>query len=104
MIWTILKNYTLGFDDFAERARQFSLDHAHEVTGVSVQEIKDLALLMVNNKAVAIRTGVALERTANGGDAVRAIASFQHLLGLGGCRVEAYFNIHKAPFRLIAMR
>ena len=28
-----IKNYTLGFDDFAERARQFSLDHAHEVTG-----------------------------------------------------------------------
>ena len=76
-----IKNYTLGFDDFAERARQFSLDYAHEVTGVSVQEIKDLALLMVNNKAVAIRTGVALERTANGGDAVRAIASLPALTG-----------------------
>ena len=76
-----VKNYTLGFDDFSERARQFSLDYAHEVTGVQVQEIRDLALLMANNKAVAIRTGVALERTANGGDAVRAIASLPALTG-----------------------
>ena len=42
-----VNNYTLGFDDFSERARQFSLDYAHEVTGVPAQEIRDLAQLMV---------------------------------------------------------
>ena len=76
-----INKYTLGFDDFSERARQFSMKFASEITGVSAQEIRDLALLISKKKAVAIRTGVALERTANGGDAVRAIAALPTLTG-----------------------
>ena len=76
-----VNKYTLGFDKFSERARQFSMEFASEITGVSAQEIRDLALLMSKKKAVAIRTGVALERTANGGDAVRAIAALPALTG-----------------------
>ncbi|MEC7189954.1 MAG: molybdopterin-dependent oxidoreductase, partial [Pseudomonadota bacterium] len=76
-----VNKYTIGFDKFSERARQFSAEFASEITGVSAQEIRDLALLMSKKKAVAIRTGVALERTANGGDAVRAIAALPALTG-----------------------
>ena len=76
-----VNKYTLGFDKFSERARQFSMEFASEITGVSGQEIRDLAVLMSKKKALAIRTGVALERTANGGDAVRAIAALPALTG-----------------------
>ena len=76
-----VNKYTLGFDDFSERAGQFSLEFASEVTGVPAKEIRDLALLITKKKAVAIRTGVALERTANGGDAIRAIATLPALTG-----------------------
>ena len=61
-----------SFKEFSERAKQFDLALATRITGVSEDDIKDLALLISKNKAVGIRTGVALERTCNGGDAVRA--------------------------------
>ena len=76
-----ISNNTSGFREFSERAKQFNLALAARITGVSEDEIKDLALLISKNKAVGIRTGVALERTRNGGDAVRAIASISALIG-----------------------
>ena len=76
-----ISEYTIGFDDFTERVKLFDLNLASKITGIPTSQIRDLALLISKHKAVAIRTGVALERTANGGDAIRAIASLPALIG-----------------------
>jgi len=76
-----IKRYTKGFSKFAKRAQRFSIKSASEITGVPIKQIEQLSLLISRNKATAIRTGVGLERTRNGGDAIRAIASIPALTG-----------------------
>ncbi len=73
--------YTVGLSEFSQRAREFDIKFASRITGISPEKIKTLAYLIAHNKATAIRTGVALERTVNGGDAIRSIAALPALVG-----------------------
>ena len=76
-----LENHTLGFPEFSERASTYDTDTASEITGVLKSEIERVGSLISEEKVVAIRTGVALERNANGGDAIRSIAALPALIG-----------------------
>ena len=76
-----VSKHTQGFEQFSARASEFNIGFASQVTGVPVQSIKDLSSLIAKHKAMAIRVGVGLERTENGGDAVRAIAALPALTG-----------------------
>ena len=76
-----INRHTVGFDEFSQRAQEFDLAYASEITGISGEEIQTLADLIARNKATAVRTGVALERSVNGGDAIRAIAALPALVG-----------------------
>ena len=76
-----VSKHTQGFEQFSARASEFNIGFASQVTGIPVQSIKDLSSLIAKNKAMAIRVGVGLERTENGGDAVRAIAALPALTG-----------------------
>ena len=57
------------------------MDKASEITGVSKSDIEDFSSLISKERVVGIRTGVALERNLNGGDAIRAIAALPALIG-----------------------
>ena len=76
-----VSKHTQGFEQFSARASEFNIGFASQVTGVPVQSIEDLSSLIAKHKAMAIRVGVGLERTENGGDAVRAIAALPALTG-----------------------
>ena len=76
-----VSKHTQGFEQFSARASEFNIGFASQVTGIPVQSIKDLSSLIAKHKAMAIRVGVGLERTENGGDAVRAIAALPALTG-----------------------
>ena len=76
-----VSKHTQGFEQFSARASEFNIWFASQVTGVPVQSIEDLSSLIAKHKAMAIRVGVGLERTENGGDAVRAIAALPALTG-----------------------
>lgn len=73
--------HTLGFDELKDRAAQYPPDTAAEITGLTAEEIVKLGRLYAQTQPSAIRTGVALERTRNGPDAVRAIACLPALTG-----------------------
>ena len=76
-----VSKHTQGFEEFSARARDFDLEFASQVTGVPAQSIEHLSCLIAQHKAMAIRVGVGLERTENGGDAIRAIAALPALTG-----------------------
>jgi len=73
--------YTLGFDALKARAARYPPEIAGEITGLPAEEIIKLARLYAQTQPSAIRSGVALERTRNGPDAVRAIACLPALTG-----------------------
>jgi len=73
--------YTIGFDELATRAGEFSPDRVEAITGVPTADIRKLAREYATSQPSAIRVGVAIERSAGGGDALRAIISLPALVG-----------------------
>jgi anaerobic selenocysteine-containing dehydrogenase len=76
-----VERHTLGFEELAERAAGFSPERVSAITGVPAQAVIDLAREYATTQPAAIRIGVAIERTAGGGDAARAIVSLPALVG-----------------------
>lgn len=73
--------HTVGFDDLAERVAQYPPEWAAGVTGIPAEDIVTLAREYATTEPSAIRIGVAIERSAGGGQAVRSIASLPALVG-----------------------
>ncbi len=74
-------DHTIGFDELKARAAEYPPARAAAITGVPEDEIVRLARAYATTHPSAIRTGVALERTRNGPDAVRAVACLPALTG-----------------------
>jgi anaerobic selenocysteine-containing dehydrogenase len=76
-----IERHTLGFRELAERAASFSPARVAAITGVPAETVIDLAREYATTQPAAIRIGVAVERSAGGGDAARAIVSLPALVG-----------------------
>ncbi len=70
----------IGFDELSERATSFSPARVAAITGVPAETVVDLAREYATTQPAAIRIGVAVERSAGGGDAARAIVSLPALV------------------------
>ncbi|MGB1879282.1 MAG: molybdopterin-containing oxidoreductase family protein [Gammaproteobacteria bacterium] len=74
-------NYTVGFDELAERAADRTPEWAAEITGVPAEEIRQLAREYAATQPAAMRIGVALERHHGGGQTIRAVCCLPALTG-----------------------
>ena len=74
-------NYTVGFDELAAHVRQYTPEFAAEVTGVPAEVIRQLARDYSTAHPAAIRIGVGIERSAGGGQLVRALTCLPALVG-----------------------
>lgn len=74
-------NYTEGFEDLAELAKQRTPEWAEEITGIPADDIRKLAKEIATEQPAAIRIGVGLERHYGGGQTIRAVASIPALTG-----------------------
>ena len=74
-------NYVQGFPELKERAADFTLDYVEKVTGVTAADIKAFAYEFATSQPSAIRIGVAIERSAGGAQASRAIYALPALAG-----------------------
>ncbi|MDX1750564.1 MAG: molybdopterin-dependent oxidoreductase [Methylophaga sp.] len=94
-------NYTVGYEELAERAKQRTPEWAEEITGVSAHDIRQLAREFATTQPAAIRLGVALERNYGGGQAIRAISSLPALVGawrhVGGGALQ--FPVWEHPYK-----
>lgn len=83
-----IEKYTAGYEQLKARVMEFPPERVAKITGVPVEDIITLAREYATTQPSVIRIGVALERQAGGGQAVRAICCLPALVGawrhLGG--------------------
>jgi anaerobic selenocysteine-containing dehydrogenase len=76
-----VRDYTVGYDELAERVRRYTPEWASEQTGIPAADIRTLAREYAASQPAMIRIGVAIERHAGGGQTVRSIACLPALTG-----------------------
>ncbi|GJE25331.1 molybdopterin-containing oxidoreductase family protein [Methylobacterium organophilum] len=76
-----VEKHTLGFDALKERAAPFTPEYAAGICGIAAEDIRMLAHEYATTRNAAIRPGVAVERSAGGAQALRAIFSLPALTG-----------------------
>lgn len=94
-------NYTVGYDELAERAKDRTPEWAEKITGISAADIRRLAREYATTPPAAIRLGVALERSYGGGQAIRAVSCLPALIGawrhVGGGALQ--FPVWEHPYK-----
>jgi anaerobic selenocysteine-containing dehydrogenase len=73
--------HTHGYEELKARAAEFTPEYVEKITGVNAAEIKQFAKEFATAQPSVIRIGVALERSAGGGQAIRAVCSLPALVG-----------------------
>jgi anaerobic selenocysteine-containing dehydrogenase len=80
-----IKNYTLGFDQLAQRVKTWTPEHTAKICGITPEVVEQLAQLYgktaLQGEAVAIRLSYGIQRTHGGGMAVRNVACLPALVG-----------------------
>jgi molybdopterin guanine dinucleotide-containing S/N-oxide reductase-like protein len=72
---------THGFEKLAERVREYSPERVAAWTGMTAAEIERLAREYATTRPAALRLNYGVQRSENGGTAVRAIAMLPALTG-----------------------
>ena len=72
---------THGFDQLAERAREYTPERVAQTTGMTPAEVEQLAREYATTQPAALRLNYGVQRAENGGAAVRAIAMLPALTG-----------------------
>ena len=84
---------TQGFEAFRQAAEPYTLHHTAEITGLSVQDISELARAMGQHSPTYIRVGYGMTRHENGGTALRSVSLLPAVTGDwrrrgGGCTLS----------------
>ncbi len=74
-------HYTVGYDELRERVAAFTPEAVADITGVPAEDIRALARGFATAQPSVIRMGVAIERSAGGGNTVRALSCLPALVG-----------------------
>jgi anaerobic selenocysteine-containing dehydrogenase len=76
-----VERYTVGYDELAERAREFPPEKVAAITSIPADDIRQLAREYARTQPSVIRIGVAVERHSGGGQTVRALTCLPALVG-----------------------
>ena len=75
-------SYTHGYEELKARVlSEYPVERCAKLTGVPVEIIQQLAREYATTPGQVIRLGVALERSRNGGQAIRAVSCLSGLVG-----------------------
>ena len=78
---TTSSSYTLGFDELAERVKDYPPEKVAGICGITAEEIVNLARDYASTKPAAIRLNYGMQRHSGGGMAARTIACLPALVG-----------------------
>ena len=73
--------YTLGFDQLRERVQEYPPEKVARWTGIGADDIRKLAREYAKVRPAVIRVNYGVQRSENGGSAVRAIAMLPCITG-----------------------
>src|SRR5437868_11306943 len=76
-----VSRYTLGFDQLRERVQEYPPEKVARWTGISEEDIRKLAHEYAQTRPAVIRVNYGVQRSENGGSAVRAIAMLPCITG-----------------------
>ncbi len=76
-----VRQYTIGYEQFAARLRSLSLIELAQACDVSITKIQELARTYATTQPAAIRIGIGIQRCGGGAAAVRAVACLPALTG-----------------------
>jgi anaerobic selenocysteine-containing dehydrogenase len=76
-----VRDHTVGYEELAQRVREFSPEQAEGITGVPAGDIRRLARDLATVQPSVIRIGVGLERHRGGGQTIRAVSCLAALTG-----------------------
>ncbi len=76
-----VNQHTVGYEELVPHVAQYTPEFAQAETGIDAEVIRTLAREYAASQPAAIRIGVAIERSASGGQLVRALASLSALVG-----------------------
>lgn len=86
-----IENHVKGFRRFKKYAASFTLEKVQEITGISAQTIKTLALQYAKAKTASIYIGYGMQRYHNSGNTVRcidALGAITGKIGKKGCGIN----------------
>jgi molybdopterin guanine dinucleotide-containing S/N-oxide reductase-like protein len=98
-----VSNYTLGFEQLRQRVQEYSPERVAGWTGISAEDIRKLAREYATVRPAVIRVNYGVQRSQNGGSAMRAIAMLPCITGSwaeagGGLQLSTsgsfYLNMH----------
>ena len=78
---TYIAEMTHGFDQLAERVREYTPERVAAWTGLTPGQVEQLAIEYGTTRPAALRLNYGVQRSENGGEAVRAIAMLPALTG-----------------------
>jgi anaerobic selenocysteine-containing dehydrogenase len=73
--------YATGFEELRKRAAEFPLERVAEITGLAAEDIERLAREYATTSPAVIRLNYGVQRSENGGMAVRAVAMLPVITG-----------------------
>jgi molybdopterin guanine dinucleotide-containing S/N-oxide reductase-like protein len=73
--------YTLGFDALREKVKSYPPERVAQWTGIAAEDIRKLAQEYATTRPAVIRPNYGLQRSENGGTAMRAIAMLPCVTG-----------------------
>ncbi|HZS27748.1 MAG TPA: molybdopterin oxidoreductase family protein [Candidatus Angelobacter sp.] len=98
-----VSKYTLGFDELKKRVQDYPPERVSGWTGISADDITKLAREYATVRPAAIRVNYGIQRSQNGGSAMRAVAMLPCITGSwaevgGGLQLSTsgafYMNVH----------
>jgi anaerobic selenocysteine-containing dehydrogenase len=76
-----IAKYTLGFDELKQRVQEYPPEKVAAWTGISAADIRRLAREYATNRPAVIRLNYGVQRSQNGGMAVRAVGMLPCITG-----------------------
>ncbi len=76
-----VERYTVGYEELKERVAGFTPEAVAALTGVPAEDVRALARGYATAQPSVIRMGVGIERSAGGGNTVRALSCLPALVG-----------------------
>ena len=94
-----------GVDQYLENAKRYKIDNVPEICGIEPTQVEEFIKLFKGAKRLSMMVGVGLERSGNGGSAIRSAMALSVLTGgfgkIGQGQMGYYSPaFHKTPDKL----
>ena len=76
-----IRNYVIGFEEFAVHALTYTPEHAAAICGIPADAIRQLAQIIGSTRPMTLIPGYGMQRFSNGGQTVRALLALSVITG-----------------------